>query len=674
MEERRLAAIMFTDIVGYTALMQKNEQLAIATIKKYNSVMENLVPLHHGEIVNDYGDGDLCVFSSASEAMHCAFELQKEFMISPVVPLRISLHVGEIFYEKDKVLGDGVNVASRIQSLGQSNSVIFSEEVRNLIKNNPEFKSVSLGTFEFKNVENPLKVFALTNEGLHVPKRAEMEGKLKHKNRWRITFAVMTAMIVFLISSFIILKKYFPQYMPSFLPKSIAVLSFSDMSPTHDQEYLGDGIAEAIINTLSQIEELKVIGRTSSFSFKGSNDDLVTIGRRLGAKTVLEGSVQKVGSRLRITAQLIRASDGSHIWSEQYDRNLEEIFDIQDDISEKISEQIQVNLMSRRKKTQGLISEARADAYEDYLKGHYYWNKLTRESLETALQYFQLSLQKDPEFAPAYAGISSVWLGRAQMGICSFDEAEPNALEATRKANELDSTLAEIHWAKAGIAWLNWDWPSLRKEIKRTLVLNPNDAKARAYGSQFSFILGMSENAEEEMKKALELDPINPLLKALYGMNLMYSGQYDKIITMLEENLKTAPDDPISLSTLRSAYHQKKMFPEAYNTWKKSLEAGGDQDAAEVLVAGYKEGGYRIALQRVAELMVARSGTRYVRSWLIGTLYTRAGMKDEALHWLEKAFGEHDMNMPYLKVDPIFDYMRDDPRYKNLLIKMGLGD
>ena len=231
-QARQLAAIMFTDIVGYTAMMQANEQKAVAVIKHYNSSLDKLVQQYNGQVLNYYGDGSLCIFPSATDAINCSLVLQKELKNEPAVPLRIGLHIGEVFFEDAKALGDGVNVASRVQSLGQENTILVSGEIHDKIKNNPSFSTISLGQFNFKNVDKPLQIFALSNEGLTIPKRSTIEGKLKEKNRKRPIIIATAVIILFITAGFFVYNIFFANKTGSETTgQSIAVLPFTDMSP-----------------------------------------------------------------------------------------------------------------------------------------------------------------------------------------------------------------------------------------------------------------------------------------------------------------------------------------------------------------------------------------------------------------------------------------------------------
>src|SRR5258705_7570229 len=301
-QARQLAAIMFTDIVGYTAMMQANEQKAVAVIKHYNSSLEKLVQQYNGQLLNYYGDGSLCTFPNATDAANCSLELQKELKDDPEVQLRIGLHIGEVFFENEKALGDGVNVASRVQSLGQENTILVSGEFYDKIKNNPSFSTVSLGRFDFKNVVTSLEIFAVSNEGLFIPQRRKMEGKLKKRPGKKRFIIAVSLIILVCTAGFLIYRTYFTGNAASGSnDQSIAVLPFVDMSPAKDQEYFSDGMSEELLNLLSKIPTLKVISRTSSFFFKGKNLDVRKIGENLGVENILEGSIRKSGNTIRIT-------------------------------------------------------------------------------------------------------------------------------------------------------------------------------------------------------------------------------------------------------------------------------------------------------------------------------------------------------------------------------------
>jgi TolB-like protein len=455
---------------------------------------------------------------------------------------------------------------------------------------------------------------------------------------------------------------------------SIAVLPFENLTGDPEQEFFVDGVTDELIGQLAQIGALRVISRRSVMQYKGVKKPLPEIARELKVDAVVEGTVYRAGDSVRIRVQLIEAlREERNLWTQTYDRAMTDVLVMYKEMARAIADKIRVKLTPQEETQLASARQVNPEAYEAFLKGQFHWYKLTPQDLETALQYFELAREKDPNYALAYAGIAHVWVGRQQQGLVPYSEAAPRAKAAALKALELDNTLAEVHYLLAGIrAWVEWDWEGAETEYRRAIELNPNYPDPRAYYSHFLYMMKRPEEAMEQIERALELDPFNALFRAIYGMDLMYARRYDDAIALLRETLRTAPNDPVALSTLRSAFHQKHMYEEALEIWKTSYAAKGDREAEEALARGFTEAGYSGALSRVAETLAARSRTTYVTPWQIGTLYTRAGKNDEALEWLEKAYEAHDGNMPYLSVDPIFDGLRDDPRFQDLLRRMNL--
>ncbi len=663
-QSRQLAAIMFTDIVGYTALMGNDEQKAFAILNKNRALQKPIIEQFNGRWIKELGDGVMATFQTVSDAVNAAMKIQEACNAAKDFQLSIGIHQGEIIFENNDIYGDAVNIASRIQSLGVPGSVLFSKKVADELKNKAEFHTISLGSFDFKNVDEPMEVFALTNPGFVVPKRNEMKGKVKEikkKVRTRVWIAAifLLAVSVFLISYFLSEKKV----------KSIAVLALSDLSPGHDQEYLGDGIATSIHDLLSRFKDLKVIGLTSSFSFKGKNENLKTIGKSLNARFILEGNVQRIGDYIKIYVALINAKDGTKIWSEPYNIRSNDPFIVQYKIAQAIVEKINLSLTNKEKEMLVSTNPTTTLNYEDYMKGQFHLYKLTPGGIDSAFYYFRLVLERDPNFARGHAAMADLWVMKMQQGQIDFSEGKEPMEQAVYKAQKLDSMLAEVHYTLGLSAWLQWDWSSLLKEFYVAIQIEPNHSHARIYLSNFLYILGNPNEADYHSSKALELEPLNPLFTALYSMNLMYAGNSAKAVQVLEDNLKNFPEHEQTITTLKTAYHLVNRYEDAINIWRTSFSLKGDKVSDSVLMNGYGEGGYRKALQRLAEFYISQSK----RSWSIATLYARAGIKEKTFEWLNKALEKHDANMPYLKVDPIFDFLKNDPRYKEILKRMNLS-
>jgi TolB-like protein/Tfp pilus assembly protein PilF len=455
---------------------------------------------------------------------------------------------------------------------------------------------------------------------------------------------------------------------------AIAVLPIENLTGDPGQDYFVDGVTDDLIGHLYKIGALRVISRTSVMKYKGQNTPVPEIARELKVRVVVEGALHHVGENVRIRLALIDTLPEEHsLWTESYDRPMTDVMIMYGEMARDIAGKIRVKLAPEEEKRLSSDRQVDPEAYQAYLKGMFYWYKVTQLDLEGAERYFELALEKEPNYARAYAGIAWVWLARQQQGDVSPGEAAPKARAAVAKALELDSTLAEVHNVLASLKMnSDWDWEGAESEFRRAIELNPNYPDPRAYYSHLLNILKRPEEADAQIKRALELDPLNGLFRAMYAMDLMYARRYDDAIISLRKTLETSPRDPIALSTLRSAYHMKQMYPEALEIWKRSYAERNDREAVDALNLGFREAGYQGALQRVAEMLVARSRTTFVTPWQIGTLYTRAGKNKEALDWLEKAYEAHDQNCIYLGVDPIFDQLRSEPRYLDLLRRMEL--
>ena len=453
---------------------------------------------------------------------------------------------------------------------------------------------------------------------------------------------------------------------------SIAVLPFVDMSPGKDQEYFADGMSEELLNLLAQLPKLHVIARTSSFSFKGKEADIATIARTLNVAHVLEGSVRKSGDTVRITVQLIRASDSTHLWSQTYDRKLNDVFKVQDEIARAVVAALQVKLLPAERERLAAAPTVNAEAYDAYLKGLYHWYKLSPEGLDAAEHYFALALAKDPKYARAHAGIALLWMGRQQMGYVPPAEAAPKAKEAALKAVELDDTLADAHYALAIVyTWADWNWPAAEREFRRAIELNPGFADAHIYYSHFLSIMRRPDEAMAEARRALELDPFNGLFRALYGVDLGFVHQYDAAIAEFNRALTADPGSAFALGNLFTLHHHTGDHARALDFLKRYSSAAGYVEVTRFLVQNATDAEYSETLHGAAEALEARSRTEFVLPWELAGWYALAGDKDRCLEWLERAYEVRDPNLPYLWY-PDFDSVRSDPRFRDLLQRMKL--
>jgi adenylate cyclase len=371
-QSRQLAAIMFTDMVGYTALMQENEQLALQKRDRNKIIFEKALSKYHGKLLQYYGDGTMSIFTSAVNAIKSAIEMQT-LSRQEKIDLRIGIHIGDVMTDDNGIYGDSVNVASRIESLAVPGSIFISEKLFDDVKNHAGISAKPLGFFELKNVKQPIQVYAISNEGVVVPSREAIKGKIRQTLN------------------------------------SIAVLPFASLSSDPENEYFCDGITEELLNVLAKIEGLQVTSRTSSFAFKGKTEDIREIAAKLNVQKVLEGSVRKSGLKVRITAQLINSADGYHLWSETYDRSLEDIFAVQDEIAREIANKLRLNLTEKEHARELVkVPTKNLDAYKKYLQGIHFWNKQTIQDIFRSLASFNEAIALEPEFANPYFEVTFI--------------------------------------------------------------------------------------------------------------------------------------------------------------------------------------------------------------------------------------------------------------------------
>ncbi len=493
-------------------------------------------------------------------------------------------------------------------------------------------------------------------------------GRLGRRQRKLAAVILPAAIILIAVTAYVLLRGGHNSG-----PVPIVLLPLENIAHDEGEEWFAEGMTDALITSLARINGLRVIQRSSAMRYRGANKSASEIAAELGVSYVLEGSVLRLADQVKITIRLIDALSNKYLWAEEYSREFTGLLALQGEVAKAIAAQVQVRLTQKEQTLLTQEKPVNPRAYEACLKGNFFWNKLTPEAIGIALQYYELAVRIDSTYAPAYAGIVLVWQGRAQMGYVSDNVAAMESGWAVAKALALDSSLAEVHYV-VGVrrAWVEWNWDGAMRSLRKSIELNPNMAEAHAYISHLLFYLKRPQEAIEHIDEALKLDPFNPLIQSLYAMDLMYVRRYAEAIQLLRKTLEVSPGDPIALSTIRSAYHQMKMYDKALDAWRRSYEAKGDSQAIRALHHGLTEGGYSRALQRLAEMLIERSKTSYVTPWQVATLYTRAGMREEALDWFEKAYQAHDLNMPYLSVDPVFDDLRDDPRFQAMLKRMGL--
>jgi serine/threonine-protein kinase len=449
------------------------------------------------------------------------------------------------------------------------------------------------------------------------------------------------------------------------------------MSSDPEQEYFCDGITEEIINALSHIESLKVIARTSAFMFKGKQEDIREIGKKLDVETLLEGSVRKAGNRLRITAQLIKVADRSHIWSDAYNRELKDVFAIQEEISLAIVENLKVKLLGKEKVAIEKRYTENLEAYNQYLQGCFYWQKLTSEGYEKAFCYFNKALQEDPNYSLSYLGIANIYVTSSIWGRLPPNENFPKAKELLNRTLEIDNTLSEAHSA-LGIIYLlhEWNFKEAEKELKLAQTLNPNSSEAHLYYSMYLSLTELHEEAIYQAKRAAVLDPLSIFITTMSNYSYWYAGHYDKAIEELKKTVSLNPYYHLAHQFLGDAYSAKSMFHEAINEFKMSVElSDNDPMAVANLACLYFETGETIKAEKLLNILKKRSEHEYILPMCFFMYHRIQGNLDQAYNWLKQACIDHDSRLVLWRIQPIERYrIPDEPRFIELMEQVGLGN
>jgi len=456
---------------------------------------------------------------------------------------------------------------------------------------------------------------------------------------------------------------------------SIAVLSFADLSPNKDLEYLCDGLAEELINALSQIKDLKVVARTSAFSFKGKEIDIREIGKKLNVDTLLEGSVRKAGNRLRIAVQLVNVADGYHLWSEKFDRSVEDTFAIQDEISLAIIDKLKVKLLGKEKANLLKRHTHDLEAHNLYLRGRWFWNKRSEDGLKKAIEYFKLAIEKDPNYALAYAGVADSYYVLPYYSFLRPKEVYPKAKDAVMKALEIDETLGEAHTSLAAmLRAYEWDWVSAEKEFKRAIQLNPNYATAHHWYGYYLLIMARFDEAIEKIEIALELDPLSPVINLDAGEVYFNARQYDRAMAQFQKTIEMDPNFSYAHWGRGKIYLEKSKYEEALSEFQKEKGLGGWNTYLESWIGiAYAKMGQRGKAQELLDNLLERSKQVYISPYGLAMLYFALGEDDQGFAWLDKAYEEREYWLCYINVERLFDNIRSDPRFRAFLKKIGFS-
>lgn len=562
--ERRLAAVMVTDIVGYTTMAQRDESLALELLEEHRSILRTQFGRHRGREIKTMGDGFLVEFSSAVDAVHCAIDIQQTLHLRNTglpeekhVLLRIGVHVGDVVHQEGDLLGDGMNVASRIEPLARPGGVCLSAQVYEHVWNKSRLPFASLGRPVLKHVRAPVEVYRVVFPWEEQP---ELPAE----------------------------------------PTRLAVLPLTNVSPSPEDSYFADGMTGELIYALSRLPSIRVIAQTSTMKYKDSRKSVAEIGRELNVGTVIEGSVRKADHRLRITLQVVDARTEEPLWSEAYDRKLEDVFALQSEIAQQVAEVLEVQLLGKDKPRAGPHPTPNVEAYMLYLQGRYFWNRRTEEGVRRAAEFFEEALRIDSGYASAYAGLADTYVVLINWGYTGRHEVLTEARRATETAIALDPNLAEAHASLGAVLMEERDDPSLAEQaFRRAIELNPSYASAHHWLANLLRNKGQTAEALEEILKALHLDPLSPTIATVAGDLLHRAGRYDEALHQWHRALELAPGFVPARVNLAHAYEAVGNWELAGAELKHTVEANPDS-----LLALAEYGGH---LLRVGEGELGRA-------------------------------------------------------------------
>ena len=651
--ERRLAAIMFTDMVGYTTLGQKNESLSLALVDEQRKLIRPILNKHDGREVKTMGDSFLVEFSSALNAVRCAYDIQRaarEFNISlPVerrVHLRVGVHLGDVLNSQGDISGDAVNVASRINYLADDGGVCLTRQVYDHVQNKFELPLKSLGPQSLKNVNAPVEVY-----------RMEMPWDEKRATQ------------------------------PTELDKRrIAVLPFANMSPDPADEYFADGLTEELISKLSLVKGLRVIARTSVMSYKKKDKRISEIGAELGVGSIVEGSFRKAGNKIRVTTQLIDVRDDQHVWAQSYDRNLDDVFAVQTDIAKQVSDTLKVKILEAeidwidRKPTES------TEAYTLYLRGRYHFNRRGVEDIVKASEYFGQAVREDERFALGYVGLADCYAVLSNIGINSGANHQ-KAKIAAAKGLELDGDLAEAHATRGLILLQEFNLREAEEEFRKAIELKPSYAPAHHWYARLLVSKLSWDEALKQIERAVELDPFSQVINLNHAHYYRRRGDYDKALELYKKAAELDPNFAMAHFDLAVIYGRMKRRADMKLEAKIAIERGTREAKIAVglgrgtyhrpvkildALVAYFDNDQEKVRKLLAELESHFGEPLAISALQAAGLHFSLGENEKGFEWLEKSYSRKEDDLLYIRTDELFDGIRSDPRYQDLLKRIGL--
>ena len=671
---RRLAAIMFTDIVGYTSLMGADEKKAFDTLKKNRRIHWRLIKKYRGRFLKEMGDGTLASFSSSMDAVMCAISIQLAAEELDI-PLRVGIHQGDVIFEQKDVLGDGVNIASRVQGVASTQGIAISETIYQEIRNKEGLEVNSLGTQSLKGVSAPMHVYKVScsDPGI-LDYQIDTGELLKPMGGQRNTIIAGILMVTLLLISV-----YAIVINPGFFKKrdnSVLVLPFDDFSGVDSLDYMVAGMHDALIVNIGRISSLRVLGKTTAKAYKNTDKSLTDIGRERKVNTIIEGALSCFGEdSLCFLAKVIEVYPREkQIGSKEFRVSRSQIPLLYNMVTKELTKAIDLILTPKNEKFLAGSRTVNKEVYDEYMKAQYYLRKQGRGSLDTALYYLNIAIEKEPDWAPLYAALARVWIVKQQHGFEPSSIASPKIYKNLDKAIKLDPDLHDAHTSYGLIAHvMEWNWDKSEQEYLDALAINPNDARTRVLYAQLLCVMQRMEEGIKQARLAFDRDPLNPSTKIFYAAVLYWAGDSYTALALAEEVLAAHPDNYLAHAGIQvfaypSKEYEKLIYAEKYFLRMYQVKEEDIQEIDKI----FKEYGVIKAYDKITQHLEEVSENNSISPIDMAYRYIYGDQPDKAIDWLEKGYEMHDPAMTYITTGQIFAPLFNNPRFIDIVEKMNL--
>src|SRR6266550_1152463 len=696
-----IAHVLFIDIVGYSKLSTNDQRAAVDELNEVVRASEQFQEAEAaGRLIKiPTGDGMALVFYTRPEApVQCAVEISGTLKERPHLQLRMGVHSGPVSGVIDvnghvNLAGAGLNMAQRVMDCGDAGHILLSkrvaEDLAPLPRWNPHLhelgecdvkhgRKVSLVNFYTPEIGNPARPIKCASgaAGRSTSAASNLLWKKPALIAAAALFVIALGLAAFVLSRPKVAQLWSNPSAARANSQSIAVLPFENASNDPNTEYLSEGISEALINSLTELQQLRVIARSTAFQYKGKDVDPRRVGRELQVAVVLTGKVRQMQDALSVQVDLVDASTGAQLWGSVYDRKIADLVAVKQAIAQEVTAKLKLKLSSEEQRRLVKRDSINPEAYQFYLRGRYFWNKRTPDGIKQAIEQFQQGIERDPNFALGHVGLADSYIGLTFYDFAAPHETMPKAKESAIKALALDNTVAEAHASLAHILMnYDWNWAAAEKEFKRSIELKPDYATGHQwYAIHYLTATGRFEEAVQEMKRALELEPASLVMNTFMGATLYYAGRYDEAIDQCRRTIQMDPNFAVAHWHLGLAYEQKQVLDAATEEFKKAISlSGGSPLMRAALGRAYAEAQEKHEANKMLDELNELAKQQYVSAYEVATIYVALGNKEQAFQLLEQAYGEHSFHLVYLNVSPQFKPISSDRRFQDLVQRIGLS-